>query len=78
MLTGELPPSSGQIFFRGRDITGMDVADVCQLGLTKSYQVNQLFAALTLRENVVIAALARTPRQLLARPVPLHGPRLRA
>jgi len=58
MLTSELEPTSGQIFFRGRDITGMDVDDVCQLGLTKSYQVNQLFSALTLRENMVIAALA--------------------
>ena len=58
MLTCELPPSSGRIIFHGRDITGMDVARVCQLGLTKTYQVNQLFARLTLRENVVIAALA--------------------
>ena len=58
MLTSELAPTDGRIIFRGRDITGMDVADVCQLGLTKSYQVNQLFSALTLRENVVIAALA--------------------
>jgi branched-chain amino acid transport system permease protein len=58
MLTCELKPSSGQVIFRGRDITGMDVAQVCQLGLTKSYQVNQLFPRLTLRENVVVAALA--------------------
>ena len=58
MLTCELPPTSSHIIFHGRDITGMDVAKVCQLGLTKSYQVNQLFARLTLRENVVIAALA--------------------
>ena len=58
MLTCELPPTSGQIFFHGRDITGMDIASVCQLGLTKSYQVNQLFTRLTLRQNVVIAALA--------------------
>jgi len=36
----------------------MSVTDVCQLGLTKSYQVNQLFNRLTVRENVVIAALA--------------------
>ena len=34
------------------------VAPVCQLGLTKSYQVNQLFTRLTLRDNIVIAALA--------------------
>ena len=58
MLTCELPPSSGRIFFHGRDITGMDIAAVCQLGLTKSYQVNQLFTRLTVRENIVIAALA--------------------
>jgi branched-chain amino acid transport system permease protein len=58
MLTCEMPPTAGRIFFHGRDITGMDVAAVCQLGLTKSYQVNQLFTRLTLRENVVIAALA--------------------
>jgi branched-chain amino acid transport system permease protein len=58
MLTCELPPTSGHIFFHGRDITGMNVAAVCQLGLTKSYQVNQLFPRLTLRENVMIAALA--------------------
>ena len=31
---------------------------MCQLGLTKSYQVNQLFIALTVRENMTIAALA--------------------
>jgi branched-chain amino acid transport system permease protein len=58
MLTCELPPSAGRIVFHGRDITGMDVARVCRLGLTKSYQVNQLFSRLTLRENIMIAALA--------------------
>jgi branched-chain amino acid transport system ATP-binding protein/branched-chain amino acid transport system permease protein len=58
MLTCEMPPTAGQIVFHGRDITGMDVAAVCQLGLTKSYQVNQLFPRLTVRGNVAIAALA--------------------
>ena len=58
MLTCELPPSSGKITFEGRDITGMTVTNVCQLGLTKSYQVNQLFNRLTVRENVTVAALA--------------------
>jgi branched-chain amino acid transport system permease protein len=58
MLTCEVPPSAGRIVFDGRDITGLNVTTVCQLGLTKSYQVNQLFTRLTVRENVVIAALA--------------------
>jgi branched-chain amino acid transport system permease protein len=58
MLTCEVPPTAGKIVFEGRDITGMDVTDVSQLGLTKSYQVNQLFTQLTVRENLTIAALA--------------------
>jgi branched-chain amino acid transport system permease protein len=57
MLTCETPPMGGQIVFDGRDITGMSVTDVCQLGLTKSYQINQLFNRLTVRENLTIAAL---------------------
>ena len=58
MLTCEVPPTSGTIRFEGRDITGKSITDVCQLGLTKSYQVNQLFNRLTVGENVMIAALA--------------------
>jgi branched-chain amino acid transport system permease protein len=58
MLTCEVPPTEGRISFEGRDITGFGVTRVCQLGLTKSYQVNQLFTRLTVRENVTIAALA--------------------
>jgi branched-chain amino acid transport system permease protein len=58
MLTCEVAPTAGKILFMGRDITGMGITEVCQLGLTKSYQVNQLFNRLTVRENVTIAALA--------------------
>jgi branched-chain amino acid transport system permease protein len=60
MLTCEIPPTSGKIEFEGRDITGMSVTDVCQLGLTKSYQINQLFERLTVRQNLTIAALGQT------------------
>ncbi|MFZ2109664.1 MAG: branched-chain amino acid ABC transporter ATP-binding protein/permease, partial [Roseiarcus sp.] len=58
MLTCEIQPSSGAILFEGRDITGRGVTEVCQTGLTKSYQVNQLFNRLTPRQNVMISALA--------------------
>jgi branched-chain amino acid transport system permease protein len=58
MLTCEVPPTSGTIIFEGNDITGKDVTDACQLGLTKSYQVNQLFNRLTVRENIIISVLA--------------------
>ncbi len=58
MLTCEIHPTSGSIIFEDRNITGMNVTDVCQLGLTKSYQMNQLFVGLTVRENLTIAALS--------------------
>ena len=58
MLTCEIAPTSGKILFQGRDITGKSVTDACQLGLTKSYQVNQLFTQLTVRQNLTVAVLA--------------------
>ena len=60
MLTGEVVPSAGHVFFQGREITRRNVTDVCQLGLSKSYQINQLFSKLTVRENLLIPALAET------------------
>ena len=59
MLTGELPTTSGQVFFRGHEITGIGVTAGCQLGMSKSYQINQLFERLTVRQNVTVPVLAR-------------------
>src|SRR6185436_14787756 len=77
MLTCEVRPTAGAIFFKDRDIAGMGVTEVCQLGLTKSYQVNQLFNRLTVRENVTIAALAalrgKFRLDLLRRPTDIPG-----
>ncbi len=60
MLTGEIPPTSGRILLFGEDITGKGVTATSQMGLSKSYQINQLFQKLTVRQNLNIAALART------------------
>ncbi len=57
MLTCEVLPTSGKIMFDGREITQIGVIDACQLGLTKSYQINQLFEKLTVRQNLAIAVL---------------------
>jgi branched-chain amino acid transport system permease protein len=80
MLTGEILPTTGQIFFGGHDITHKDVTETCQIGLSKSYQINQLFTKLTVRENLIISALAecRGPFKLdLLRSLD-HVPGLRA
>lgn len=59
MLAGELPTTAGKVYFRGQEITGIGVTSVCQLGMSKSYQINQLFEQLTVRQNVMIPVLAR-------------------
>jgi branched-chain amino acid transport system ATP-binding protein len=58
LLTGTFPPSSGSIFFDGKDITGTPAHRVAHLGLARSYQRTTVFPAFTLLENVWIAAFA--------------------
>lgn len=60
MLAGEIEPTSGQVFLRGQDITGIGVTQVCQLGMSKSYQVNELFDALTVRQNILMSVLGQS------------------
>ncbi|MGB3387372.1 MAG: ABC transporter ATP-binding protein, partial [Pseudaminobacter sp.] len=57
MLAGEIEPTSGEVLLRGQKITGIGVTQVCQLGMSKSYQVNELFDALTVRQNILMSVL---------------------
>jgi branched-chain amino acid transport system ATP-binding protein len=61
LLTGTFPPSSGTIFFDGKDITGTPAHRVAHLGLARSYQRTTVFPAFTLFENVWVAAFATGP-----------------
>lgn len=54
LLTKFLAPSSGQIFFNGRDITALAPAQVARLGLIRSFQISAVFPHLTVLENVRI------------------------
>jgi branched-chain amino acid transport system permease protein len=60
MLANVIPPTSGTIEFKGDDITGLGATRVCQRGIAKSFQINQIFSSLTVRDNLRIPALART------------------
>jgi branched-chain amino acid transport system ATP-binding protein len=59
MLTGVLPPTDGRILFKGRDITALPPHAVSRLGVARSYQVTNIFADLTVLENLRIAAQSR-------------------
>ena len=59
LLKREESIDSGKILLHGVDITTADVTAAYQYGLSKSYQINQLFPLLTVRQNLRLGALAR-------------------
>ena len=63
ILSGFLPPTSGKIYFDGRDITALKPYRISQLGLSRSYQITNIFLKLTVLENVRIAVQSRSPKR---------------
>jgi branched-chain amino acid transport system permease protein len=59
LLAGEERPDQGTISVNGLNLTGTDVTSAVQHGVAKSFQINQLYPHLTVRENLRIGALAR-------------------
>src|SRR4030067_3618271 len=57
--SGEHAPSSGKIWFRGEDITGLPQHVVSHKGIATSYQITNIFPKLTTFENVRIAVQSR-------------------
>ena len=55
LITGELKPDSGRIVLDGEDITGLGTAARVRRGLTRTFQINTLFPALTPLEAVTLA-----------------------
>ncbi len=58
LLSGLLPPSSGKIFFDGKDITNLEPYKRARMGLARSFQITNIFAKLTVYENVRLAVQA--------------------
>jgi branched-chain amino acid transport system ATP-binding protein len=76
MITGHLRPSKGSILFERRDITGRPSREVTRLGISRSFQVAQVFPSLTVFENMCAAtAVAQASGTGLARMLmPLRTP----
>jgi branched-chain amino acid transport system ATP-binding protein len=58
MVTGYLPPSGGEILFDGQSILGRTPRAISRQGMSRSFQVAQLFPQLTVLENTLIALVA--------------------
>ncbi|QED47172.1 ABC transporter ATP-binding protein [Cytobacillus dafuensis] len=68
LLSGQLLPTKGQIFFRNKEITKMSPTERTRLGLGRSFQITNVFPNLTVLENVRLAvqSQAGTRFQMLA------------
>jgi branched-chain amino acid transport system ATP-binding protein len=58
LLSGNLEPTGGQVFFKGRDITHQPVYRTIHFGMGRSFQITNIFPNLTVFENVRLASQA--------------------
>jgi branched-chain amino acid transport system ATP-binding protein len=72
LIAGALPVSGGRITLFGDDVTRLAQHRRAALGLTRTFQITNLFPSLTVLDNVLLAAQARTPTKF-AMLRPLRG-----
>lgn len=59
LITGVIRPDSGKVLFKGEDITGLKPYQVCRRGISRSFQVVNVFPRLSVFENVQVSVLSR-------------------
>ena len=64
LLSGELPPTSGRILFKGEDVTGLSPDSLSRLGIGRSFQITNLYPSLTCLQNCWVAAQSRMPSSM--------------
>jgi branched-chain amino acid transport system ATP-binding protein len=64
VITGKFPPSSGSILFQGEDITHLPPFKIWKKGISRSFQVTNIFKTLTVLENIRSALIVHMGRSL--------------
>jgi len=54
-ILGQLQPSEGEVKVDGRAVTGMRPCDLNRLGVSRTFQLLQVFPQLSVRENLILA-----------------------
>jgi len=57
LISGRFAPSAGRVLLNGRDITGRKPYEINRLGLSRSFQITNIFHRLTVFENLRCAVL---------------------
>ena len=61
LLSGDLPASAGQVWFKGHEVTGSRTERISHLGIARTYQNTNLFLPFSAFENCRLAAQSRLP-----------------
>jgi branched-chain amino acid transport system ATP-binding protein len=59
LIAGVLPPSSGQILFDGKPVTGWKSHDIARVGIARTFQIPKPYRQLSVVENVMLSAFLR-------------------
>jgi len=62
LLSGAFPADAGRVFFEGAEITRLPAHQRVRRGLSRSFQVINVFSRLTVLENMLVPVLARLGR----------------
>ena len=62
LITGALKRDKGRIVFKGEDISELPPYEICKKGISRSYQIVNIFPRLTVFENVQVAVLSHQRR----------------
>ena len=57
MITGSIPPTSGEVLLEERRMTGMSAHRVVRAGIVRTHQIVRPFPNLTVAENVIVGAI---------------------
>jgi branched-chain amino acid transport system ATP-binding protein len=61
--TGVIRPTSGRVVFDGEDLTRLPPYRRARLGISRTFQITNLFPTLAVAENMALAVRGRTPRK---------------
>ncbi len=64
-VTGIVPPTSGEILYRGESLTGLRPDQVAAKGVSRTFQNIRLFREMTVLENVMVGGHCRTRASVL-------------
>ena len=76
MVTGYLAPTEGSIKFEGKELVGLETRKITHAGISRSFQVSQVFHSMTVSENLMIAIAVANNRAIDALR-PMDTPELR-